>query len=32
MKLKLNLPGGTSRPSSFGDEDGFLMVNATRKK
>lgn len=32
MKLKLNLPGGTSRPSSFGVEDGFLMVDATRKK
>jgi uncharacterized protein (TIGR03067 family) len=32
MKLTLNLPGGTSRPSSFGAEVGFLMVDATRKK
>ena len=32
MKLKLAFPAATAAPTAFGVEDGFLMVEASRKK
>jgi uncharacterized protein (TIGR03067 family) len=32
MKLKLNVPAAPARPTAFGIEDGFLMVEASLKK
>jgi len=32
MKLKLALPSDTTRPTSFNAEEGFLMVNLTKRK
>lgn len=32
MKLKLSMPADTTRPKSFNPEEGFLMVNLTKRK